>query len=109
MNILRFIISDEHANTLDTVPEQKDMQKTIEALSLNVISQLMFKGNDHITVRYSFNDNRLLVHILKHEPAVDDGYISFGDYVVDKCSMLVRSMYLTRDLELARSAIETNE
>src|SRR5690554_4714299 len=96
---VRFVIEDENHNVIGVVEEKETEGETTKQLILSVVEHLTILKQPVVFVRYRLFVISTVVHIARHSVAVDDAYISFGEYVSERCKSLVLSMYRTRELE----------
>ena len=105
MEKVEFEILDIDDKFIESVTEQEDIKSTTDALTLRVVQNLMFKDHAMVMIRYKLKTS-LQAHVYKRSASVDDGKISFSDYVTMRCGDLIKSMYRTRELYVIESLKE---
>ncbi len=87
--------------SLETSP-YVDRATLLDMLSRSAWHELQKTSDSEIVVRADMGEHKLEVYLEKHPGAVDDGFITMKDYLHDRISALILSMYRTRDLEVTQ-------
>lgn len=96
MKSISYVVSDSKNNSIIGAIEvlgQGSTEATINQLCVDVASAFAKTNEQTLSVKATCEEHKVMVYIERRSARVDDGFVTYGEYIKDLIGSLVISMH----------------